>query len=142
VDAVRHVDDPKLTLNADQRENGAWDFTDEDKQGLQQRNELTVRVEILEAQVRSLVRDARMDKQPAKMPPAKSPPSYRGQLASERLQKHHARIRQMRELGLDVPKNPSKQQLDELWDAHQAQQPMPEAYREPASTMADTATAN
>jgi len=27
--AVRHVDDPKLSLNAAQREAGAWDFTDE-----------------------------------------------------------------------------------------------------------------
>lgn len=27
--AVRHVDDPKLTLNAAQRESGAWDFTDD-----------------------------------------------------------------------------------------------------------------
>jgi hypothetical protein len=26
-EAVRHIDDPKLKLNEDQRENGAWDFT-------------------------------------------------------------------------------------------------------------------
>lgn len=30
VDAVRHVSDPKLQLSADQRENGAWDFTEQD----------------------------------------------------------------------------------------------------------------
>lgn len=29
---VRHVSDPKLQLSADQREHGAWDFTDHDKQ--------------------------------------------------------------------------------------------------------------
>jgi hypothetical protein len=32
VDRVRHVDDPKLSLSADQRATGAWDFTDEAKQ--------------------------------------------------------------------------------------------------------------
>lgn len=31
-EAVRHVDDPKLSLSMSQRENGAWDFTDRDKQ--------------------------------------------------------------------------------------------------------------
>ncbi len=30
-DAVRHIDDPKLKMNEDQRENGAWDYTDEFK---------------------------------------------------------------------------------------------------------------
>lgn len=28
-EAVRHIDDPKLTLNSDQRESGAWDFTED-----------------------------------------------------------------------------------------------------------------
>lgn len=32
LDAVRHADDPKLRLNADQRENGAWDYTPYHKQ--------------------------------------------------------------------------------------------------------------
>lgn len=31
LECVRHVDDPKLTLNDDQRVNGAWDFTDYDR---------------------------------------------------------------------------------------------------------------
>lgn len=30
-ECVRHVDDPKLKLNEDQRENGAWDFTPHSK---------------------------------------------------------------------------------------------------------------
>lgn len=29
IDAVRHVDDPKLRLSVEQRENGAWDYTPE-----------------------------------------------------------------------------------------------------------------
>lgn len=38
-EAVRHIDDPKLELNADQRENGAWEHTDDYKllQGLDER---------------------------------------------------------------------------------------------------------
>src|SRR5688572_8889207 len=32
--AVRHIDDPKLQLNEDQRESGAWDFTEQDKKQL------------------------------------------------------------------------------------------------------------
>lgn len=31
MDGVRHIDDPKLKLSAEQRESGAWDFTDESK---------------------------------------------------------------------------------------------------------------
>ena len=31
-DAVRHIDDPKLKLNQDMRENGAWDRTEYDKE--------------------------------------------------------------------------------------------------------------
>ena len=31
-DAVRHIDDPKLQLNQDMRENGAWDRTEYDKE--------------------------------------------------------------------------------------------------------------
>jgi hypothetical protein len=33
--SVRHIDDPKLQLSAEQRESGAWDFTDEAKQMLE-----------------------------------------------------------------------------------------------------------
>jgi seryl-tRNA synthetase len=29
MDAVRYIDDPKLDLSADQREQGAWDFTED-----------------------------------------------------------------------------------------------------------------
>lgn len=34
METVRHIDDPKLKLNADQRMSGAWDFTDESKQAI------------------------------------------------------------------------------------------------------------
>ncbi len=32
MESVRHVDDPKLKLSSEQRESGAWDFTERDKQ--------------------------------------------------------------------------------------------------------------
>lgn len=40
-ESVRHVDDPKLKLSPSQRENGAWDFTDRDKQYASMHSELT-----------------------------------------------------------------------------------------------------
>ena len=51
LDAVRHIDDPKLQLNADQREQGAWDFTDEHKAGAAFRQEARARLDAIEAQL-------------------------------------------------------------------------------------------
>ena len=31
-ESVRHIDDPKLKINSDHRENGAWDFTEYHKE--------------------------------------------------------------------------------------------------------------
>jgi len=47
-DAVRHVTDPKLDINSDHRENGAWDFTDEHKQTRKECAEILSRIERLE----------------------------------------------------------------------------------------------
>jgi|TARA_R100000808_G_C2154923_1_gene166444 hypothetical protein len=47
-DAVRHIADPKLQLNADQRENGAWDFTEFYKSELEERRNILERLEALE----------------------------------------------------------------------------------------------
>jgi hypothetical protein len=43
-DAVRHIDDPKLQMNQDMRENGAWDRTEYDK-------ELNKRLESIEKRI-------------------------------------------------------------------------------------------
>jgi len=40
----RHIDDPKLTLNADQRESGGWDYTDEFKDQVLWREEVARRL--------------------------------------------------------------------------------------------------
>lgn len=54
VDAVRHIDDPKLGLNQDQREQGAWDFTPESKKFAADKMELEKRVASLEKAVEAL----------------------------------------------------------------------------------------
>ena len=47
-DAVRHVTDPKLDINSDHRENGAWDFTEEYKRLEENHQEILNRIERLE----------------------------------------------------------------------------------------------
>jgi len=48
MDAVRHLADPKLELNSDQRENGAWDFTEQHKEFISFREEMERRLAALE----------------------------------------------------------------------------------------------
>jgi len=47
-DAVRHLDDPKLRINSDHRENGAWDYTDHYKKERDAREDLGNRLVRLE----------------------------------------------------------------------------------------------
>ena len=47
-ESVRHLDDPKLKLNADHREAGAWDFTAFHKAELVERQEIISRLDRLE----------------------------------------------------------------------------------------------
>lgn len=51
VDVVRHVDDPKLQLNPEQRENGAWDFTDDYKAQHAFRESIEERISAMERQM-------------------------------------------------------------------------------------------
>jgi hypothetical protein len=55
-EAVRHENDPKLKLNPEQREMGAWDFTDFHKQQEAEKAVLMERLEQLERQISSLIR--------------------------------------------------------------------------------------
>lgn len=52
--AVRHVDDPKLSLNAAQRESGAWDFTDDWYQSNKNRSDIEKRLAQLNERVGKL----------------------------------------------------------------------------------------
>ena len=47
-DAVRHLGDPKLKINSDHRENGAWDYTDHYKKELSERENMKNRLARLE----------------------------------------------------------------------------------------------
>lgn len=55
VDAVRHVSDPKLSLSPEQREQGAWDFTDEHYEMKKFRSEVTRKLAELDKQVSRLI---------------------------------------------------------------------------------------
>jgi|TARA_R110002110_G_scaffold117190_1_gene289739 hypothetical protein len=47
-DAVRHLSDPKLRINVEHRENGAWDYTDHYKKELSERENMKNRLARLE----------------------------------------------------------------------------------------------
>lgn len=47
-ESVRHIDDPKLKINADHRENGAWDFTEYHKDSLMSAKALAKRLNRIE----------------------------------------------------------------------------------------------
>ena len=47
-ESVRHIDDPKLKINADHRENGAWDFTEYHKDTLMAAKALAKRLNRIE----------------------------------------------------------------------------------------------
>lgn len=52
-DAVRHLDDPKLKMNEDQRENGAWDYTDEFKAQQKRWDEIQEQLAQMETRVKA-----------------------------------------------------------------------------------------
>jgi hypothetical protein len=98
VDAVRHVSDPKLSLNADQREQGAWDFTDEHYENKMFQVQMERRVKALEKQIAALI---------TKQPQAKGRKNAKGAsrdnpAAREALAKYHALKKEAQELGIDV----------------------------------------
>lgn len=71
-EAVRHIDDPKLQLNADQRESGAWDFTDDHKYRIQEMTKLTERVGRIERAVATLLKKMEKPKTQRKSSPGLS----------------------------------------------------------------------
>lgn len=47
-EAVRHMSDPKLKMNSEQRENGGWDYTPFEKKRMEEQEELDKRLRTLE----------------------------------------------------------------------------------------------
>lgn len=101
IDTVRHVDDPKLTLNADQRENGAWDYTDEHYQRAAWEQSVEKRLSELESGI------------PEKTKPASKP--------SGGISKYQELRKRAKSAGVKFSGNPTKEwletQLKEVSDA-------------------------
>lgn len=68
IDSVRHVDDPKLLLSNDQRENGAWDYTDDYKEFMNFQKQIEDRLQFLERQVVRMSADRLTNKRPVGRP--------------------------------------------------------------------------
>lgn len=111
VDAVRHVDDPKLQLNADQRENGAWDYTDDYKEMLRFKLEVRSRLERLERHL-SLAPLFVVDGEEV-TPEAARPLTLKGQAAAERLAAHRRMLQRARELGVMLPAQATKAEIEQ-----------------------------
>jgi hypothetical protein len=88
-ESVRHIDDPKLRLNADHREAGAWDFTAFHKAELVERQEIIGRLDRLEG------------RKSAKPP------------APEKIEEPYSNLRAKAiELGIEFKGNPKRQWLE------------------------------
>ena len=88
-ESVRHIDDPKLRLNADHREAGAWDFTAFHKAELVERKKIVGRLDKLEG------------RKSAKPP------------APEKIEEPYSNLRARAiELGIEFKGNPKRQWLE------------------------------
>lgn len=93
MDTVRHVDDPKLNLNRDQRETGAWDFTEEHYERAAWFEQVDKRLKSLESKAVSKVINKAREESPAS--------SY------------HTLRRKAKQLGVVFSGNPRKEWLVE-----------------------------
>lgn len=99
-EAVRHIDDPKLKLNSDQREMGAWDFTEAAKENAQRLEELEDEVRLMRRQISTLIA-AQQKKQAS---PKK---------AGGGLRKYQSLRNRALELGIEFEGNPPTTWLEE-----------------------------
>lgn len=99
VDAVRHIDDPKLKLNSDQREQGAWDFTDDYKEFHRWKGDISKKLADLEA--RLAARSTTGAKRGPK-PGCEAPPQWT---------RYQALRRRARELGLQFGRRTKQAEL-------------------------------
>lgn len=97
-ESVRHIDDPKLKINADHRENGAWDFTEYHKDTLMAAKALAKRLNRIE-EVMGL--SGPTEEKAEKKPAEPQEVSYKS-LREKAL-----------ELGIEFKGNPKRQWLEE-----------------------------
>jgi len=97
-ESVRHIDDPKLKINSDHRENGAWDFTEYHKDALMSAKALAKRLNRIE-EVMGL--SGPIEEKAEKKPAEPQEVSYKS-LREQAL-----------ELGIEFKGNPKRQWLEE-----------------------------
>ena len=96
IDAVRHVDDPKLELSPDQRENGAWDYTQEYRALEQFKQNVEGRLKSIEKQLCSAI----VQSESASAPKKRGRPKREG--LPNHLKEYQALKQRAIELGLDL----------------------------------------
>ena len=95
-EAVRHLEDPKLKLNPEQRETGAWDFTDETKA-------LRALITSMDERIKALEKSLA----------AQTVSAARGEIPTGPLAEYQALKKRAVDLGIDVKGNPSRQWLED-----------------------------
>lgn len=105
LDAVRHITDPKLRLNEDQRENGAWDFTDDYKELIEFRAVMEDRIVRLERRDYELVKDRHAKRKEAGKIGEKDEDgrTLRGQRGANRLSRYQELRCKAKEMELKIP---------------------------------------
>jgi len=110
----RHRNDPKLLMNRDIREDGCWDFTEQQVADEQFREDVSRRLDEIEDKLARLTVDAHRDAGPAEQPKEKKPSGFA----------LLARLRQEAvSLGLTFEKDISMGDLQALIDTHKAANP-------------------
>lgn len=91
-EAVRHIDDPKLKLNPEQRETGGWDYTEDAKAQQQMLADLDERIRALEKAISNATIAA-----------------ARGEIDTE----YNTLKKKVADLGVQFKGNPSRQWLED-----------------------------
>lgn len=112
-DAIRHIDDPKLQLNPDQRENGAWDFTDDHKEMMAFKRDMLERIGQLEQKLAALESSGAPKRHTRQLSEEKKA------AAGERIRKYHALANQAKAMGIEVKRSTKLPELIELIEAKQ-----------------------
>jgi len=117
VDAVRYIDDPKLMLSPEQRENGAWDFTDDFRDRIETKQVLKKWIDDVERRLDKLEEGLTIGASKAKGKKAGKAPA------------HLERYRQLRakaaQLGMKLQQKVSADELQRLVDAEEAKKQNP-----------------
>jgi len=119
VDAVRHIDDPKLQLNADQRETGAWDFTEDYKETLAFRERVTAKLAELDRQVNALIQSGIKGSAAPKEKVRKEPGAGQANLKA-----FHDLRRKAREMGIVVTPSMKRADIESAVEAASGQPQM------------------